>query len=839
MKNEAVCRGVMLIVLAFSSHPAQPAEQPAPPKRYFAHPAVEDQDGVIAPWYKGQNGQCDVRVRIAAETLKRYPWVTRERAAGVAPEYAWNSTWRISPDGTITVPAMDDWTCGDRAQMCARVLFAWIEYYRYSGDPAALAHMDIVASTLLDFNQTDQNQPWPNFLISVPVKGKPYAKADPNGWIQLDIVAETGLALLRTYEVTGNSRLWDAVKHWGDVFAEKRNRQPGSPPWPRYANPEQVNWGLLSNGNLQTGGLVYQLAMLDELIRLGYTGQGNSIVEARDAGRTYLRDVLLPAWAVNDTWGRNYWDWPNPVQSQTTTDWTARYLMDHPNYFPNWRNDVRNILTLFLNHTSVNPDSRAEVYSGAWAVPESSSCCRTSLAWGPMELAMDFAQYGVEADSEWARELARRQEIFSTYDAHETGVVEDNIDGGPFAAGDWLKGAHPSALEWVLRTMGWLPERFGPCRENHIMRTSAVVNSVTYGKGKIAYSTFDAPENTVDVLRLAFAPRSIAADGKPLARLANLDANGYTVRSLPEHDCIVCIRHDGHRNIVVKGHDPQVVASHPSKKDAGTTFTFKGNQVRLIGAVGPEGGLAVVYLDGLKQLAGIDFWNPKSLHQQMVYYKNGLTPGKHTLTVVASGQKNPLSHGSQVTLDAVQFSAAEGRNNYGEGGGPVDAQRMIFGCESRTDYVDRHAHAWRPGTEFVVRTGIDTDSVARTWWTTKRSLSIAGTEDPELYQYGVHAPEFVVNITAGPGRYRVRLALAETQDAAAGQRIMTIQINGVKVAGQLDVFAQAGGPNKAFDLICNDVSPQNGIIQIRFAGDVVKGAQCEAMIQAIEVTPAR
>jgi hypothetical protein len=55
--------------------------------------------------------------------------------------------------------------------------------------------------------------------------------------------------------------------------------------------------------------------MLDELIRLGYTGRNNALTEARDAGRAYLHDVLLPAWTINDTWGRNYWDWENPVQS--------------------------------------------------------------------------------------------------------------------------------------------------------------------------------------------------------------------------------------------------------------------------------------------------------------------------------------------------------------------------------------------------------------------------------------------------------------------------------------------------------------------------------------------
>ena len=64
-------------------------------KHYFGHDAVQDQYGVIAPWYKGQNGQFDFRVRIAAETLKRYPWAKRDGAVMAAPEYVFNGQWNI------------------------------------------------------------------------------------------------------------------------------------------------------------------------------------------------------------------------------------------------------------------------------------------------------------------------------------------------------------------------------------------------------------------------------------------------------------------------------------------------------------------------------------------------------------------------------------------------------------------------------------------------------------------------------------------------------------------------------------------------------------------------
>ncbi|MFN0170017.1 MAG: malectin domain-containing carbohydrate-binding protein [Bryobacteraceae bacterium] len=787
-------------------------------KRYFAHDAVEDAHGVIAPWYKGQNGQFDFRVRVAAETLKRYPWVGPPRTPSPAPEYVFNTRWKIAPDGAITIPPMDDWTNGDFAQNAARTISALVDYYRYSGDAAALALMTVIGDVTLGRCQTPADHPWPRFLISVPVKGKPYGDCNVAGWMQLDITAELGVALLDGYQVTGNRKWLDAVKHWADVLDAKRNRARGATPWLRYANPEQVRWGNLRSGNVQTGGVVYQLVMLDRLIRLGFP----QYREARDQARAYLRDQLLPNWLANDAWGRNYWDWEDPVQAQTTSDWVARYLLDNKETFPNWKNDVRNILGLFLNHTSVDPKSKGEAYSGAWAFPESLSCCGSSLAWGPMEFALVLAQYGVEAESEWARELARRMQILATYEGRETGVAEDNIDGGTIAAGNWFKATHPSALEWILKTMAWLPDIMGANRENHIVRSTAVVRAVSYRRGRIAYSTFDSPEGTYEVLRLAFRPARVSACGKPVSP---------QVKSLPGGDHLVTVSHAGCTGVVVEGDDPQ------EERAAGqaTEFTFTGNQVRLLGRVGPGGGRVDVHLDGVKQLCGVDFWNPRELDGQVVYYRSGLGGGSHTLRLVPVST-NPLSQGDRTVVEWIQSSAATGDSGFGSGGGPGDAQRMIFGYPYREDYIDSEGSAWRPATEFVTRLGKSADSVAKTWWTLRQAVRIEGTRDPDLYQYGVHAPEIIVNVTVGPGSYDLRLRFAETQYAVAGKRAMGVQFNGRTLIERLDIFESAGNKaNRTFDLYYPRVEPRNGLVELRLTGK--DGA--EAMIQALEVMPSR
>jgi hypothetical protein len=828
---------------------------------YYGHDAVVDAHGVIAPWYNGLNGQCDLRVRIAAETLKRYPWTTTNTAIAAYPDYVFSGHWQITSNGVIIPQTPSDWDNGDIGQRSTSVLMGLVDYYRYSGDPAAIAHLTYMGDFLLDYCQTPPDHPWPGFLISVPVKGRAYWRCNTNGMIQLDISANMGQGLLRAYQVTGNRRWFEAAKHWGDLLAAHCNLDPAADPWPRYANPETAPW----KDNKQTGGVTMILAFLDELIRLGYTGPDDQLLKARDAGVRYVRDRLLPAWTADDTCGRYFWDWPNPTQNCSTTADVAGYLISHPGLFPNWRSDARNILTLFLNRSSAAPESGGGVFSGAWAYPESSSCCGRSLWYAPLLVGATLAQYGVAAEDSWARELAYRQMILQTYDIHETGVTEDNIDGGIVVNGSWLNIAHPLPLRWVLTAIGWLPEELGASRENHLVRSSAVVDSVRYGAGQIEYSTFDAPPETTEVLRLSFAPKEITADAQALHQRRDLLANGYTVRKLANGDVLVQVRHDGAKRVSVVGKDPQRVLDDNDlgcdsawvmeqdmsasggtlrfavTKDATMSVAFTGNQVRLIGRADAFGGEADVYVDGVKQLVPIDCWNPSPRSQQVLYYKNGLSPGPHALKVVARGAGNPYAKSTRIYVDAVQFSAESAPCSFPTGTGPVGPQRMILGYPSRQDYRDAKGQLWRPGTEVVTRLAAGRDTVAACCWTNAVAEPITGTADAELYRYGCHARDFCVNVTVGPGNYFVRLKFAATRGTDTQKNCFAIRLNDREVVRNLDVAATAGGPNKAVDLVFNDVAPENGVIKLRFTSlRVAEGDQSvrgEAFVQAIEVGP--
>jgi hypothetical protein len=384
---------------------------------------------------------------------------------------------------------------------------------------------------------------------------------------------------------------------------------------------------------------------------------------------------------------------------------------------------------------------------------------------------------------------------------------------------------------------------------------------VIYGKEEITYTTFDAPTGSVEVLRLAYSPRSVTANGKELTLHSDLATNGYTVRSLAGGDFIVSIRHDGATEITIAGSDPQEMVddqkinfeggwnlshdqedyaggSHVSNRSgASMSYSFTGNQVRLVGRVGRIGGRADVFVDGAQQLVPVDCFSPITLHRQILYYRNGLANGPHALKIMVRGERNPASQGDDVFVDGIQYSAATGESGVGEGGGPKEFQRMVFGYPGRVDYQDAQGSLWHPGTEFTVRTGRRTDAVAKTWWTVRQAVFVTETQDPELYRYGVHAPEFTVDATVGPGTYHVRLKFAETEYDGPGQRGITIYVNRQKTTDGLDVWATAGGMNKAVDVVYNDIHPQNGVVAIRFVGSMVSGCQRDAMIQSLEIGP--
>jgi hypothetical protein len=90
-------------------------------------------------------------------------------------------------------------------------------------------------------------------------------------------------------------------------------------------------------------------------------------------------------------------------------------------------------------------------------------------------------------------------------------------------------------------------------------------------------------------------------------------------------------------------------------------FSFRGSGVSWIGAKDLIYGMADVYVDGKLEAAGVDLYSSiglgtargeEKIYQQALFSKEGLPDGEHTICVVVSGQKNPRSNNTYVSVDA-------------------------------------------------------------------------------------------------------------------------------------------------------------------------------------------
>ena len=106
----------------------------------------------------------------------------------------------------------------------------------------------------------------------------------------------------------------------------------------------------------------------------------------------------------------------------------------------------------------------------------------------------------------------------------------------------WFEDGYADAGRSFTWAMGAVPE-FAPVGQDHLLRSSSVVQKVKYGNKSVEYQTFD--RIATEVLRLSFKPEHIAAGNTPLTERRDLNQDGYTIRQLSEHDYELRVRHSG------------------------------------------------------------------------------------------------------------------------------------------------------------------------------------------------------------------------------------------------------------------------------------------------------
>lgn len=485
---------------------------------------------------------------------------------------------------------------------------ALLGWYPYSGDREAIEVLRLMLDYQLSHGTTPADWDWAGVPFATSCfADKEYGRCIRDmpttfyGGIETDKVGELGLSYVQFYELTGDRKYLQAGIQCATQLA--KHMRPGNAahtPWPFRVDARS---GAVLAGEEYGGMVVASVRLFDELIRIG-AGDKAKFQAARDTAWKWIMDYPMnPSSAAWDKWSGYYEDIPKDRDNvnDMSSMMTAYYILTRENpasVDPAWKTDVGYLLDrsrLLLGRgpffgawgidEQLRPDGGLGANSdmseqagrdvmamleqrvaggpipgepspeydpapragGALLRTSSRGCCsraglvcRTSQ-WGAIN-AMYFERTG---DGQ-AREDAFRSLNYATYFAQTDGKIS--------AAGNdfdqyWFEDGYADAGRSFIWAMGAVAE-FAPIGQDHLLRSTSVVQSIVYAKDRIAYRTFD--NAATEVLRLTFKPGSIVADGKQLALQSSLTPDSYTVGPLAGGDYEIHVRHTQSGHVEVK-----------------------------------------------------------------------------------------------------------------------------------------------------------------------------------------------------------------------------------------------------------------------------------------------
>ena len=197
--------------------------------------------------------------------------------------------------------------------------------------------------------------------------------------------------------------------------------------------------------------------------------------------------------------------------------------------------------------------------------------------------------------------------------------------------------------------------------------------------------------------------------------------------------------------------------------------TSPATAVDLLVCRGPELGLAWVFLDGLFR-GLLDFYAPAPVCNDPVQF-GGLTAARHTMVVVATGQKNPLSSGTEVRVDGFEVN-----------GLPVDDSNPEVIYESwmglSLPQALNGSFRWTARPDASIRF---TTQGTRFTWITARCPACGQAEvtvDGEVVAFvDAYSPDWqfqyyqVIN-GLSPGTHRVEIVTSDTRNGASSGNLV-------------------------------------------------------------------
>ena len=512
------------------------------------HPVRTDKSGKIVPWFNDNPGTSYSHIINLVWNF----WDTMRKDMNGLPYYMNHQVWN---------PQFND-PRGIGGDQFAMALSSWRLYYAYSGNERVKANMYFIADYYLTHGLSAANAKWPDlpfpynmFIYSGLYDGDMRAGKDV---LQPDKAGSFALELVHLFKISENPLyLQAAVKIANTLSSHIQNGNINYSPLPFKVNPYTGSIPLLRDHEftgtwIDTAGYTSNWAptmqLFVDLIELK-KGETNSYQAGFDTMLSWMKQYPMK----ENKWGPFFEDvdWWSETQINAMT--FARFIMEHRQYFPEWKNDVLKIIN--WSHKNFANDKWKKY--GVIVTNEQTVYQTPGNSHSSRQAAVELLFVKLSGDSS-LYENAVRELNWATY------MVD--FDGKNRFPQDepWLTDGYGDYVRHYLRAMDAFPELTAP-NEDHIISSSSVIQQADYeghlkkyiflgfenmdsSKVKMFYRTFDS--TGTERIKLKKKPSVVLVDNKPVPE--NNTGEGYEWKPMQSGGLLTIRREHGKKVLLLK-----------------------------------------------------------------------------------------------------------------------------------------------------------------------------------------------------------------------------------------------------------------------------------------------
>ena len=542
--------GLMLIMKPLHMYSQEVINEKVIDEKLFHYHNIHlnESDNTILPWYSPDPGKSfDFVINKVWDF-----WNNMRADKNGLPYYMNHQVWREDFNDRRGIG-------GDQFAMA---LSSWNLLYGYSGKEDVKEEMKFIADYYLTHSLSPANASWPD--IPYPYNTLIYSGVYDGdmvigrGFTQPDKAGSFGLELVKLYKmtttvsypnITDKIYLEAAVKIANTLSQHVIKGDENNSPLPFKVNALTGEVGRLLNNS--GDGKDYQLSSYTT----NWSGTMElflSLIELKSGETESYRNAfeILLEWMKryplkNNKWGPFFEDVPGWSDTQINAVTFAQFMMNHPQYFPDWKQEVKGIFKWVYE---ILGDKEWEKYGvivineqTAYLTPGNSHSSRQ----GSAEL-----QYAALTSDNSVVINAIRQLYWATYMVDNDGkncYPRDEI---------WMTDGYGDYVRHYLRAMSFMPE-LAPADQNHLLSSSSVIQLIEYpvsfnkfpGGGVTAeqerktllhYRTFD--NKSTEIIRLTGKPGAVLVNKEILKENGREGEEGWSWRSLQQGG-VLTIRH--------------------------------------------------------------------------------------------------------------------------------------------------------------------------------------------------------------------------------------------------------------------------------------------------------